>query len=536
MDRIIATNSAIIIENYEWNECEQLEKYFRIYEPVTHSYYYLGIFYDSENKRLYLPRGIDIWFVEKITGMNVDVLINSYTKYQTFDDISIRYLPRDDAQKETLRFMLGKQEYRETATKSQLSVNLSTGKGKTYVTIATLAYLGIRGIVIADSVSWLKQWRDRTVEYTDISEKEICMMSGSGNVFKLLNMSEEYLKKYKLFLVTHDTIQSFGTNYGWDKVTELFEHLKIGIKIFDEAHLNFKNLCMIDFYTNVYKTYYLTATPAKSSDDENRVYQIYFKNIPAIELFDENEDPHTSYVAIQYNSRPSPVDISTCRNKYGLDRNKYTEYVVGQDNFYKLLVIIMDIALKYTNTPGSKFLMYIGTNNAILKVYQWIIENYPELRGDVGIYTSIVSPEEKQEACSKRLILSTTKSAGAAVDIPGLKLTVVLAEPFKSEVIAKQTLGRTRDANTMYIEIVDKGFNQCSRYYYAKLSIFEKYATDCSVIRLSDNELDTRSANIIQNRMAFIATMQHMRVFSYAENQRAFSFSKQDTFKAFSFY
>lgn len=521
-NKIIVTNTAIIVNDYNIGDCVRLENSFRSYDPVTHSYYYLAIYYDEKNRRLYLPRGIDLWFVEKCLDCRAKVLMNGYVKYAKFNDIFIKCLPRDDVQKETLRFMIGKQDYCQMANRTQLSVNLFTGKGKTYVTIATLAYLEIRGIVITNSVDWLKQWRDRTLEYTNISKKDIFLISGAGGIARMMNSTKEELAHYKLFLVTHATLQDYANNNGWDRLTELFEHLEIGVKIYDEAHLNFKNMCMIDYFTNVYKTYYLTATPVRSADDDNKIYQLFFKNIPQIDLFDPEQDPHTSYVAIHYNSKPSPIDISNCRNSYGLDRNGYTNYVIKQDNFYKLLVIIMDIALKFTKNPGDKFLIYIGTNDAIKIVYSWILENYPELNNDIGIYTSVVSDKDKEIAKSKRCILSTTKSAGAAVDIDGLKLTVVLAEPFKSELIARQTLGRTRAPNTMYIEVVDRGFNQCTRYYYAKLSIFEKYATDCSMIKISDTELDNRSNMIIQQR---IEMFRPKPAFSYFETEnRAFSF------------
>ena len=36
MDRIKVTNTSIIVENYTMGESEQLEKPFRIYDPVTH--------------------------------------------------------------------------------------------------------------------------------------------------------------------------------------------------------------------------------------------------------------------------------------------------------------------------------------------------------------------------------------------------------------------------------------------------------------------------------------------------------------------
>lgn len=501
MRKIEVLNTSIRINDYEFGDCEKLENYFRVFEPTTHSYYYLGIFYDKINKCLYLPRGIDIWLVERLLGEDADVKVNSYYKYQSFEDIYIKLLPRDDVQKAALRFMLGKEEYRKTATDSQLSVNLSTGKGKTYITIATLAYMRIRGIVITNSVEWLRQWADRTLEYTNIKNTEIFTISGSANVTKLLNMTDKQLSKYKLFLVTHDTLQSYASKYGWDSIGEFMEKIKIGVKIYDEAHLNFTNMCMIDFHTNVYKTYYLTATPVKSAEKENQIYQLAFKNIPSIELFDTENDPHTDYIAITFNSRPTPVQISNCKNMYGLDRNKYTNYVVHQENFHKIIVVVMDMALKATRERGKKCLIYIGTNKAIESVKDIILDVFPILANDIGIYTSIVSKEDKKIALSKRIILSTTKSAGAAVDIAGLKLTVVLAEPFKSEVIARQTLGRTRDNNTMYIDLVDKGFVQCVRYYYKKLPVFNKYAKSCSIVALSDKDLDDRFESVLESLM-----------------------------------
>ena len=498
--KIEVYNTHIEISDYEFGDCTKLENYFKVYEPVTHSYYYLGIYYDEDTKTLYLPKGIDIWLVEKLLQEDAHVNVNSYYKYEVHDDIYIKYLPRDDVQKEALRFMLGKDEYRKSINDSQLSVNLFTGKGKTYITIASLAYTGIRGIMITNSISWINQWKEKTLEYTDMKEKEIYIITGSIQIQKLLRMKEDKLKSIKFFLASHDTLQAYGNNHGWKAVGELFEYLKIGVKIFDEAHLNFGNMCMIDFFTNVYKTYYLTATPNKSNARENEIYQLYFRNVPAIDLFDEENDPHTHYNAISFNSRPTPVQMSSCANKtYGLDRNKYTDYVVQQDNYKYLLVILMDIGLKATMKVGQKFLIYIGTNKAIKITKKYILEYFPFLEDDIGVYTSVVSKEEKEVALSKRVILSTNKSAGAATDIYGLRLTIVLAEPFRSEVIAMQILGRTRDDNTMCIDVIDTGFVQCSRYYYAKLPVFRKYAKSVSMTKLSDIELRERAKSIIDN-------------------------------------
>ena len=67
--KIVVQNTCIIINNYNWGDCPKIENQFRIYERITHSYEYIGIYYDEPNKRLYIPRGIDIWYVEQQFGV-----------------------------------------------------------------------------------------------------------------------------------------------------------------------------------------------------------------------------------------------------------------------------------------------------------------------------------------------------------------------------------------------------------------------------------------------------------------------------------
>ena len=500
MSKIDVYNTAIVISDYELGSHPTLENYFKIKVPVTKTYStyrYFGIHYDEENKKLYLPRGIDIWLVEKILGEEAKIHVNEYIKYDKYDKFKIKNLPRDDVQKKALRFMLGKEEYRHTAEKSQLSVNLNTGKGKTYLAISTIVFSGIKTMIIMYSENLIQQWKKEILKYTNLNPKQVCIIEGSNSIHRLMAKNDN---NAVIYLVTHGTLKSYGDRYGWKKVGELFEYLKVGIKIFDEAHQNFENMLMIDYYTNVYRTYYLTATSLRSSENENRVYQLSFKNVPYIDLFDQDEDPHTVYTAIKFHSKPTAIEKSECKNQYGLDRNKYTNYLVSKPIFYKVLTILMNIILKRT-ANGGKCLIYIGTNSAIEKAYNWMSEKYPELYNNIGILSTLADEEHRVLAVNKRIILSTTKSAGAGLDIKGLKLTVVLAEPFKSEVLARQTLGRTRDNDTEYIELVDIGFPQCSKYYSQKKHVFLKYALSCREMVLKDDYIEAKSYELNQSRI-----------------------------------
>lgn len=492
MSKIVVKHSRIEINNYEMGDCSRLEYFFTIFDPVTHSYYYKGLEYDEKKKILILPRGLDISWLEYV--LDAEAKLDS--KYDEFEYLSepimIKKAPRDAEQKEALRFILGKGEYHTNSTKSQLGLNLTTGKGKTYVTVTSISYWLVRSMVIVHSIEIIRQWKDRILEYTDIKPREIYIIEGSSSIDKLFNRD---VSQYKIFLASHGTLKSYGDRFGWDKITELFKYLKIGIKVYDEAHRNFDNLLKIDFYTNTYKNLYLTATPKRSAQNEDQIYQLAFKNMPKIDLFNEDTDPHTQYMAIHFNSKPSPDVISACKNKFGFNRAYYTNWVIDNENFLNFAYVIMDKVFNLTK-DGTKALIYIGTNEAVKKFYDYLCDMYPKYKNDIGIYTSIVPKDIKKEQLEKRIILSNTKSCGEAMDIYGLKVTVLLAEPFKSDVLTIQTLGRTRGDNTFYIDCIDDGFFYTKSYFNSKKPIFNKYATKCTNIVMSKSEIEDRVKDI----------------------------------------
>ena len=478
MNKITVTNTAIIVNNYEVGDCPNLERNFLIYDPICHKTTPLGMYYDEENKRLYLPRGIDLYYVERIvkeSSMDYDVDIGREypNKYHHIKNkIMMKYAPKDERQVETLKFALCLEQYSQNANRAQFAINLNTGAGKTYCALATIAYLGIRSIIITSQKGILDQWGDRISEYCDIDKSELVMLKGSDMLNRIYHGKSGLIGK-SIYFITHSTIQSYASRYGWEAVGVIFEKLGIGVKIYDESHLDFINVSMIDFFTNVWRTYYLTATPSRSDKDENRIYKLYIKNVPSIELFDKENDPRTNYISIKFNSNPSPKDIIMCKHPiYRLNRIKYIDYLMNNDRFW----IMFDYIFNLIYTNGGKALFYIGTNEGIQKAYDRILRCYPELVDDVGIYTSIVDSDTKQLEKQKKYILSTTKSAGAGEDIKDLQYSVVLAEPFKSEVLTRQTLGRTRNRNTTYIELVDVAFSMLVSYYNAKKPIFNKYA------------------------------------------------------------
>lgn len=501
-NKIEIRKTCIIIHNYDMGDEPRLERLFSLYNKTCHKYYFKGIYYDKENKDLYLPSGIDFFYITRSFGDDVFHKVQS----DPYDKISvkIKYLPRDETQEEAVDFCLGQGKYTNNKRASQLFINLNTGKGKTFLAIIVSAIFGVKTMMIANSIELINQWKARILEYTDCTPNEVYIIAGSSSIAKLMNGMTNHTK-IKYYLCSHDTLSSYANKYGYTALRELFIKLRCGIKIFDEAHLYIDSISMIDFFSDTWKTFYLTATPARSDMNENKIYQLSYKNIPKINLFNEDTDPHTQYIAIQFNSHPNPMETEASRNAYGFNLIWYANYLVTKPVYYQLLHIVMDIALNKTPSNG-KSLVYIGTNYAIQTTYDWLKFYYPTV--SVGIFSSLVPKEQKRMQLENKIILSTTKSAGTAMDIKGLSNTFVLDEPFKSPVLTQQTLGRTRGENTRYFDFVDTGFQSLRYYYTSKKKIFMKYATTCTEIPMNDKVIHDEVRKIQNKIMQEVAMLQ----------------------------
>lgn len=492
--------SHIEINDYNIGDSILIENCFSIYDQLYHTRNNFGMHYDEEQKKLYLPRGIDIPWLESI--FEVSAYMHLYPIHKELPKISLpttkqmKYEPRDDTQVQTIDFMCNTNNYSHLFGTTMQSVNLDTGKGKTFCSIASIVIYNMRAIIITSINEWLQQWKERILEYTNIEEREIKLINGSGSINVLNKINTD---NYRIFLVNHSTLKSYAENNGWDSIGKLFDKLKIGIKLYDESHLNFENMSYIDFYTDVFKTFYVTATPYRSDEKETKIYNLYMKNVPSINLFDGYNDPHSAYMAVKFNSHPTAQDAKKCKGSYGLNIGNYIRYLMSNTNFYKIAYILIS---KFLNKNTGKLLIYIGLNDSILVFKDWMEVNFPNLKGNIGIYTSVSS--DKRNELNNKVILSTTKSAGAASDISSLEMVINLAEPFKSKLIAKQTFGRLRNPNTIYIDLVDIGFYYTKKFYNEKKSIYMKYATKCIEISLKDKDIESEYNAAVENNNAII--------------------------------
>jgi len=137
--KIEVRHTSILIHDYELHDSEVLEKYLSVYDPIRHQLKLRGADWDPETKILYIPRGVDINFLEKTFNVRAEM---NY-EHDPIENMSIKakVAPRDDIQRNAIAFLIGAEKYQYTKKYSQLLLNLPTGSGKTYVMTTALQFI-----------------------------------------------------------------------------------------------------------------------------------------------------------------------------------------------------------------------------------------------------------------------------------------------------------------------------------------------------------------------------------------------------------
>ena len=455
---IRAKRTCIEISPYtEDNRVESIEKYFSIYDKRKYKYEPLGLSYDAESKTLILPRSASLRKLELEFGVPTTV-DRSYDRTDKAI-IKLNSNPRNDKQREAIAFLLGKEEYSDIELHSRRMLELDTGIGKTYCSVAALSYLKEKGAVIINSKKLLNQWIEKIQEYTNLTDKEIFVVAGKQAIQKILDGK---CKKYKIFIISHSTISSYAKRTSWSKVHELFELMAVGVKIFDEAHLELNNTIKIDLHTNTRRTFYLTATAERSNYIENSLYKKVYGTVPVLEIKRQKKDAYVKSYLINYDSKPSMMQEGLLKTRYGMNVTKYIDYMVfgkGQEMFIKSLILIFNTILERDGIDTIAVLC--GRIKATEFVKSFLEVQYPKLKDNIGILTS--KSKDKDGVLKKKVIVTTFKSFGTGIDLNDKLSCIVMCEPYSSKVTLHQCIGRLRfveNKDLIYFELVDQGVKQ----------------------------------------------------------------------------
>lgn len=477
--KIRVKHTAIEISNYNMGDSTALEKKLSIWDERRFKYIPYGYMYDEESKKLLIPRGVDINYVERL----FDTLADFDYEPDPYDKVSIKLkvMPRDDIQRKSIAFLIGENDFEYTKKYAQLLLNLPTGEGKTYTTVAAITLLGLKPIIIVHTDIIRQQWISTFIKMTNLTERQICIINGTANIKRLL---KDDSLKYKVYIVNHKTLLSYAKKHSWRELGDVFKHLRVGIKVYDEAHLNFENMLHIDLNTNTKKTIYLTATFDRVNQNEIRLFNICFRNLVRYgEEAKQQKRKHIIYLGVLYNSHP-PIDVQADMFTYrGFNKIRYANYLMNSDKFYDALAFV----LRYFKDKEGKTLILSSKIDSVESIKDFIEKNFPDKT--VGVYHSKIPVEEKLKSRECDIISATPRSFGEGADIPGLRITV-MTESYSSKIEAEQVSGRLREYSpydyTCYVELVDVGFRKVYAMYKKRMSVFKQKCAKILTIDIDD--------------------------------------------------
>lgn len=489
MYKVEVKKSSIVIHNYEIGSCKALEKTLTVYQELPSGYKIprFEVFrYDGENNQLVIPRGFSFFNIKRLLKVSDrDFIFNDVPdQSKSFYSIECTTAPRDKLQEEAIEFLLKETDGKEILYDSQKMLCLKTGKGKTFAMIYAICKMKRKAIIIVDSLSIAEQWKNSFLTFTTIRESQISLISGRSTINKIMELND-IENKYQVYISTHQTLTSL-IRTDPNLITVFFNKIKVGVKVYDEAHASWSSMFNIDELTNTDRTFYLTASPGRSDVDENKLYKYVFETVPMFgrddndimlsnnnryqsEKVDKNERYHIGYF-INYNSHPSQNDIMKLIRNGNLDLNYYSDYTLNKS--YKLfLYTLVEILNLFINSDKfhRKIAVLVKKTNMITQLYKDLQVIYPDMT--IGRFCGLVPAKNKFNELNNDIILTTEKSCSKAVDIDNLG-ALVNAVPFSSPIVTEQVIGRLRHnaKRSFYVDIADYGFKkiETNQYFRSK--------------------------------------------------------------------
>lgn len=431
--------------------------------------------YMIEDGKLFLPRGTPISKIESI----VDVKANCQT---TIDPISKMskifsslYDPRNQLQEDSIRF-LQTQDH-------QLGLNLSTGLGKTFCVAYSSTMLNEKTMIITPNEGLKQQWISTYNKMFNYRPKNLMNIAGSSIIDSFM---DDLIEPADIYFVNHQTLRSYMTSSNGYALHKFFKKLNIGIKVYDESHMEFANILLIDFFSNTNRTWYLTATFDRSDKTESLCFKRAFNSVITFGEMESKEvvEKHVVYHVVNINSRITPKDRAKVIGYQGMSSVSYGKWAFIEDPNHTAYQAILMVLTKTKDIEG-KTLIFVPLIDAVDDIVKRLKKDFPSK--SVAAYHSKVSKDEKESAEKKDIIVSTIKSCGTGRDIPGLRC-LICAEPIASKVVAEQMFGRLRpyakDKMTYFFDIVDVCIPPINWWFRARFRKIETLAKEVVYLNL----------------------------------------------------
>lgn len=339
-----------------------------------------------------------------------------------------------------------------TSNEQKINVlTLQTGKGKTFIGLKTCEILGVRTMLVVKG-QYIEQWVESYVKTMVGKTEDLMVVRGAKHLHALIDLALNGNLEAKFIIISSKTmynyIQEYEATGGGDGFTYacnpdvLCEILGVGVRLIDEAHQLFHLNFRLDLYTNVRKTINLTATLKSSDPFKNRVYSIAYPE--RLRYKGLQYDKYIAVKALTYTLQEPGKLIYTAKGRGSYSHMRLEQSIMKDslalERYIRMIVwLVQEEFLKSPDyKKGMKCLLFFSTKD----LCTILTERFSDLWPDLNVQRYI-DEDNYFDMLKGDIIVSTLQSAGTAVDIPGLYVSLMTVA-LGSRELNEQALGRTR--------------------------------------------------------------------------------------------
>lgn len=365
---------------------------------------------------------------------------------------------------------------------------LQTGQGKGLCSMAASVEIGWRTVFLIRPM-FHDKWVAEICDTYGIDEKQIRIIQGGSSLQKLLKeavIEKKNQKIQNIILISNKTYQIWLKNYekfgnaGLKKMGypigpgEFYQTLKVGLRIIDEAHMDFHLCCKADTYTHVPVSISLTAT---LFNKDPFLSQMYYDVYPSEDRYKAPElIKYADVFAVMYRfANPEKIrttefgskNFSNNQVELSILKNRKTK-----EEYLKLIKSVVEMGFQKCTRAKKKLAIYAYNTDMINTIVEYLGKEYPQY--SVKRYMS--EDDYTSNLINSDIVVTTTGSAGTAQDISDLT-NLICTIAISSEQLNVQLLGRLRQLKDNHqVEmhyLVPYNLEKPLNYHKEKIELFK---------------------------------------------------------------
>lgn len=343
------------------------------------------------------------------------------------------------------------------------------------------------------------QWMNSLYNMSGLSSREVHEITSTEELYDIA--TGKFKNTYDVYLITHATFRAGMKRIGDMRLAQnITKNLGIGLKIIDEAHLEFRDTILMDCVFNVCRNLYLTATDGRSQREENSIFRHVFSNTvyykPSAFLDDNMPKKWVNYITMAVNTHVNPnVYKYRIAGGKGMNPASYGKWVIKNDKKNTHFKCCTDLVRSlYMEDEHAKVIIFMPLIELCQDCAFWInkqLSRDSTFPYDLTIRTINSSNTKRENELNKRadVIVTTIASAGTGTDIPGIT-DIISCSPFCSRITAEQTFGRIRyiPKNCHYYDIYDVSVQMDKFWLRARYKKFRELAKSVQHLNWNEDE------------------------------------------------